>query len=109
MTVTKLIPLSVLALFAAVAVGCQEPQTQEAQKPVIESDTAAEVEEAADKVGEDLSDAASATADAVTPDDNIVDIDTPLGNVTVGSDPATGDTNVDVDTPRAGVDVDTGE
>lgn len=87
----QLVACLALAVLIGGSTGCQENQTVETQKPMIESE------------------AAQDAADAVTPDEPIVDIETPLGDVEVGKDPATGGTNVDVDTKRADVDVDAGE
>lgn len=105
MSIGQLVPTCFLVLGLALTSGCQDAETRQANKPIIEADTTTEVEEAADAVGEDLDEAASDVADTVTPDEPIVDIETPLGDVKVGSDPATGRTNVDVETNRADVSV----
>lgn len=95
-----------LVVFGCLAsVGCQDASNRRAEKPVIDTDPAEQAESAAEEAGESLSDA----VDAVTPDESIVDINTPLGDVNVGRDPATGDTNVNVDSGRAKVDVSTGD
>lgn len=120
----------IAAIAAVFAVGCQQGEPYDAQKPVVEDSTADETQTSLDEAGEDLSRAADATADAgaqvadqaenaadeaadaVTPDEPIVDINTPLGDVFVGRDPVTGDANVDVDAPEADVpetDVDAGD
>ncbi len=94
-----------LAACLMMALGCRDATTHRANKPIVDSEPAEQVEEAAEEAEESLSEA----ADAVTPDESIVDIDTPLGNVDVGRDPATGGTNVEVDSGRADVDVSSDE
>lgn len=89
-----------LAATALFAVGCQESTTYETQKPVIEepAEPADEsLEETTEEMAEEADEAASDAADAVTPDRERVDVDSPIGDVNVDEDPATGETKVDVD------------
>src|SRR5690606_2135203 len=108
-------PLRYLAAAFAVTglaafTGCQDATTYETQKPVIDNPPAEEtVDEHNDyqSFKDDAEEAADDVADTVTPDRPVVDVDTPIGNVQVDEDPATGRKRVDVDTPRTDVDVDT--
>ena len=123
-----------LVLIAVVAamVGCQERADYETRKPVVDPTAEERAEEgAADNAAaqpatapadtapndpapdntapnndDEAADAPNGAAAAEWSNRPIVNIDTPLGDVTVGEDPATGRTNVEVDTERADVDVD---
>ncbi len=87
---------SPIALAAVAAlVGCQESRTYETNKPVIEDRTPGK-----ETLGEQIEEGINDAADAVTPDRPIVDVDTPLGDVNVSEDPATGRKRVDVDAGR---------
>jgi hypothetical protein len=84
--------------------GCAETEPYEVEKPVLEDDDIEvdgledeRLEYEDDTLGEDIGETIDDAADAVTPDENVVDIDTPIGDVDVEEDPATGRTRVDVD------------
>ncbi|TWT90137.1 hypothetical protein Mal64_05210 [Pseudobythopirellula maris] len=92
-----------VALFLAAGVGlvsgCQQGDTYTTEKPVIEDD-ASDVEidgERDEALLEDADESVREPVDNLTPDEEKVDIRTPLGDVQVGEDPLTGDTNVNVD------------
>lgn len=107
-----LLPTAVTAAGLA-ALGCQESTEYETRKPVIEDsydeqaveESAAEAREAVDEAANEADEAIEEAADSVSPDKPVVDVNTPLGNVDVSRDRATGDAKVDVDTPRADVEV----
>lgn len=94
---TSLAACGVVAL-----VGCGNSQTYETRKPVTETQEAEKpllegVQENAEEAGAAVGEAVEDAADAVTPDRDIVDIKTPIGDVNVSEDPATGRKSVDVD------------
>lgn len=109
---TNLLTLTLATLVGGgltLATGCAETDRYETNKPVIEAEdndlerTGDDIEASAKEAWEDTKEGARDAVDAVVPDEPIVDVESPLGDVKVGEDPVTGDKNVEVD---AGPDAD---
>lgn len=113
MRVTNLLSLGLASLLGAgltLSTGCVEDTRYETNKPVVEdeyNETEAELEATGEAIEndaaqawDDAKEAAKDATDAVVPDEPIVDIESPLGDVQVGEDPVTGDTNVEVDADK---------
>jgi len=107
MRISNLLSVGAAALMGAgltLSTGCVENERYDANKPVIETEdrdleaTEENIESSAEKAWEDTKEGARDAVDAVVPDEPIVDVESPLGDVKVGEDPVTGDKNVEVDT-----------
>ncbi|TWT76059.1 hypothetical protein Pla123a_28460 [Posidoniimonas polymericola] len=113
MRVTNLLSLGLASLLGAgltLSTGCVDDERHEMNKPVIENEydeteadldaTGEAMENDAEEAWNDTKEAAEDATDAVVPDEEKVDVDSPLGDVNVSEDPVTGDVNVDVDADK---------